>query len=154
MPLVLAGGNGWLMEDFNKQLSKLDNNAQILMTGYVSDDELIWLYRNCYANLYPSLFEGFGLPVLEGMQFGAPTLTSNATSLPEVADAAAILLDPEDSESWAQAMLRLDRNRLEKDQLSEAALAQSRRFDWKQSAMALLQLYEHAQAAHKRRQVT
>ena len=59
------------MEDFQKHLSELGIAAYILMTGYVSDQELIWLYRNCYANLYPSLFEGFGLPVLEGMQFGA-----------------------------------------------------------------------------------
>lgn len=60
MPLVLAGGKGWLMEDFQKHLSELGVDAKIVMTGYVSDDELIWLYRNCYANLYPSLFEGFG----------------------------------------------------------------------------------------------
>ncbi len=56
------------MEDFQSHLSKLGIDAQIVMTGYVSDEELIWLYRNCYANLYPSRFEGLGLPVLEGMQ--------------------------------------------------------------------------------------
>ena len=120
------------------------------MTGYVSDDELIWLYRNCYANLYPSLFEGFGLPVLEGMQFGAATLTSNSTSIPEVAGDAAILLDPEDTEGWAQAMLSLAANKSERNQLSAAALVQAGRFDWKHSAAALLQLYEEAIASPKR----
>lgn len=154
MPLVLAGGKGWLMEDFQKHLCELGIDAQIVMTGYVSDDELIWLYRNCYANLYPSLFEGFGLPVLEGMQFGAPTLTSNTTSIPEVAGDAAILLAPEDIEGWAQALLRLAANRLERDQLSEAALEQAGRFDWKHNAEALLQLYEEALASPKRRMVT
>ena len=114
------------------------------MTGYVSDDELIWLYRNCYANLYPSLFEGFGLPVLEGMQFGAPTLASNSSSIPEVAGNAAILLAPEDTEGWTQAMLRLAANRNEREQLSAASRKQAGRFDWKQSAAALLQLYEEA----------
>jgi glycosyltransferase involved in cell wall biosynthesis len=151
MPLVLAGGKGWLMEDFKKQLSRMKIDDQVVMTGYVSDDELIWLYRNCYANLYPSLFEGFGLPVLEGMQFGAPTLTSNCSSLPEVAGNAAILIAPEDTESWAQAMLRLAGSRGEREQLSAAALEQSGRFDWKQSAMALLQLYEEALVSPKRR---
>jgi glycosyltransferase involved in cell wall biosynthesis len=141
------------MEDFQKHLSDLGIDAQIVMTGYVSDDELIWLYRNCYTNLYPSLFEGFGLPVLEGMQFGAPTLTSKSTSIPEVAGDAAILLDPEDTEGWAQAMLRLSGNRLERNQLSTAALEQAKRFDWKQSAAALLQLYEGALASPKRRMV-
>lgn len=150
MPLVLAGGKGWLMEDFQKHLIDLGIDAQVVMTGYVSDGELIWLYRNCYANLYPSLFEGFGLPVLEGMQFGAPTLTSNSTSIPEVAGDAAILLAPEDTEGWAQAMLRLASNRLERNQLSAAALEQAGRFDWKRSAAALLQLYEEALASPKR----
>lgn len=153
MPLVLAGGKGWLMEDFMKHLSELGMGAYIVMTGYVPDEELIWLYRNCYANLYPSLFEGFGLPVLEGMQFGAPTLTSRATSIPEVAGDAAILLAPEDTEGWAQAMLRLASNRVERDQLSAAARAQAERFDWKRSAASLLQLYVEALAAPKRRMV-
>lgn len=154
MPLVLVGGKGWLMEDFQKDLSELGIDAQVVMTGYVSDEELIWLYRNCYANLYPSLFEGFGLPVLEGMQFGAPTLASNSTSIPEVAGEAAILLAPEDTEGWAQAMLRLAANRQERDQLSAAALEQAGRFDWKRSAAALLQLYEEALASPKRRMAT
>lgn len=150
MPLVLAGGKGWLMEDFQKHLTELGIEAHVVMTGYVSDDELIWLYRNCYANLYPSLFEGFGLPVLEGMQFGAATLTSNSTSIPEVAGDATILLGPEDAEGWSQAMLRLAANRSERDQLSAAALVQAGRFDWKRSAAALLQLYEEAIASPKR----
>lgn len=154
MPLVLAGGKGWLMEDFQKHVRELGIEAQIVMTGYVSDDELIWLYRNCYANIYPSLFEGFGLPVLEGMQFGAPTLTSNSSSIPEVAGDAAMLLDPEDTEGWAQAMLQLAANREKRDQLSVAAWEQAGRFDWKQSAAALLQLYEEALASPKRRAVT
>ena len=107
MPLVLAGGKGWLMEDFQDYLAQLGISDRVILTGYVSDNELIWLYRNCYASLYPSVFEGFGLPVLEGMQFGAPTLSSNATSMPEVAGDAAILLSPHDPEAWTQAMLDL-----------------------------------------------
>jgi glycosyltransferase involved in cell wall biosynthesis len=154
MPLVLAGGKGWLMDDFVAHLRALKIDAEVIMTGYVSDEELIWLYRNCYANLYPSLFEGFGLPVLEGMQFGAPTLTTDSTSIPEVAGDAAILLKPEDVEGWAQAMLRLAANRSERDRLSAAALDQAKRFDWKRSAAALVQLYKEALAFPKRRTIT
>ena len=154
MPLVLAGGKGWLMDDFQKHLSALGIEAHVVMTGYVTDEELIWLYRNCYANLYPSLFEGFGLPVLEGMQFGAPTLTSCSTSIPEVAGDAAILLDPCDVEGWAQTMLRLVGSRLERDQLSIRARKQAGRFDWKHSASALLALYSEAIAAPKRCEVS
>jgi len=150
MPLVLAGGNGWLMQDFQRRLSELGVEAHVIMTGYVSDDELIWLYRNCYANLYPSLFEGFGLPVLEGMQYGAPTLASNATSIPEVAGDAAILLDPEDVEAWAQAMLQLADDARKREQLRIDGQAQAAKFDWKSSASALLELYEEAIALPKR----
>lgn len=151
MPLVLAGGKGWLMDDFQRHLEKLGISGRVIMTGYVSDEELVWLYRNCYANLYPSLFEGFGLPVLEGMQFGAPTLTSRTSSIPEVAGDAALLLAPEDVEGWAQTMLRLASSRAERDHLSSASVAQAKMFDWKNSATALLQLYEQARSSPKRR---
>jgi glycosyltransferase involved in cell wall biosynthesis len=151
MPLVLAGGKGWLMDDFQKHLDQLDISDKVIMTGYVSDDELIWLYRNCYGNLYPSLFEGFGLPVLEGMQFGAPTLTSRTSSIPEVAGDAALLLAPEDIEGWAQSMFRLVSDRGERDRMSLAAVTQAKMFNWKTSAAALLDLYDQARISPKRR---
>jgi glycosyltransferase involved in cell wall biosynthesis len=151
MPLVLSGGKGWLMEDFQRHLSELGITDRIVMTGYVSDEELIWLYRNCYANLYPSLFEGFGLPVLEGMQFGAPTIASRSTSIPEVAGDAAILLAPEDTEGWANAMLELAANKTERDLLISAARTQASRFDWRRSAASLLLLYNEVMASPKRR---
>jgi len=150
MPLVLAGGKGWLMDDFQKQVCELGLADSVIMTGYVSDDELIWLYRNCYANLYPSLFEGFGLPVLEGMQFGAPTLTSKSTSMPEVAGDAALIFDPENSEAWTEAMLQLSENREFRAQLSASAQKQAEKFNRKYGAASLLKLYEEAAASPKR----
>ena len=150
MPLVLAGGKGWLMDDFATELDGLGIARQVVLTGYVSDEELAWLYRNCYANLYPSLFEGFGLPVLEGMQFGAPTIVSNTSSLPEVAGDAAILLDPLDIEAWAQAMLALAGNPFERERLAAASHARARQFDRVASAKALLALYEEAMATPRR----
>jgi len=149
MPLVFAGGTGWLMDDFQHHLEALGIAKDVIMTGYVSDDELIWLYRNCYANLYPSLFEGFGLPVLEGMQFGAPALVSNTTSLPEVAGDAALLLAPEDIDGWAAVMLRLAQNKDERAALQGMAIRQAARFNWQTSADQLLQLYEEAIASPK-----
>ena len=152
LPLVLAGGEGWLMEDFGKRLEELGIAAHTLVLGYVSDEELVWLYRNCFANIYPSLFEGFGLPVLEGMQFGAATLTSRSTSLPEVAGDAAILVDPEDVQGWTQAMLRLAADPAERERLGAAARGQAARFGWDKSAQALLHLYEEALASPRRRE--
>lgn len=150
LPLILAGGTGWLMEDFEDYLTELGVREYVILTGYVSDDELIWLYRNCYANLYPSLFEGFGLPVLEGMQFGAATLTSNTSSIPEVAGDAAILLDPSDIEIWAQAMIVLEKNTSQRLLLKQKSLDQAKKFNWKQSATTLLDTYQEVIAAPKR----
>jgi glycosyltransferase involved in cell wall biosynthesis len=150
MPLVLAGGKGWLMDDFKEHLLELGIAAQVVMTGFFTDDELIWLYRNCYANLYPSLFEGFGLPVLEGMKFGAPTLTSDTTSIPEVAGDAAILLNPADVAAWSDSMLRLSQNKDEREQLTVKAKRQAEKFSWQASATALLELYREAAVLPKR----
>ena len=150
MPLVFAGGNGWLMDDFHEHIHALGIHEKIILTGYISDTELIWLYRSCYANLYPTLFEGFGLPVLEGMQFGAATITSNTTSIPEVAVDAAWLLDPKAIEDWAQAMLILSRDNQRREAMQALSHLQAARFDWASSAQALLALYDKASQSPKR----
>lgn len=150
MPLVLAGGKGWLMEDFQSHLSELGILKHVKLLGYVSDDELIWLYRNCYAHLYPSVFEGFGLPVLEGMQFGAPTISSNATSMPEITGDAAILISPHDSEAWAQGMFDLASNAGKRRGLGASGREQGRRFNWEHSAASVLGIYEEALRLPKR----
>ncbi len=150
MPLVLAGGKGWLMEGLQRALEDLGIARQVIMPGYVSDGELAWLYRNCFGNLYPSLFEGFGLPVLEGMQFGAASIVSDASSLPEVAGNAAVLVPPEDVEGWAQAMLRLSRDAPARARLRAAAVTQAARFEPRASATALLDLYAEALTVPKR----
>jgi glycosyltransferase involved in cell wall biosynthesis len=144
MPLVLAGGKGWLMEDFQNHLSGLGILNHVKLLGYVTDDELVWLYRNCYANLYPSVFEGFGLPVLEGMQFGAPTMSSNATSMPEVTGETAILISPTDPDAWTYNMLELASNAERRRRLGAAAQQQAQRFNWENSAASVLKIYQEA----------
>jgi len=130
LPLVLAGGKGWLMDEFLAD--------DVLLTGYVTDAELEWLYRNCYAFLYPSLFEGFGMPVLEALTLGAPVICSNTTSLPEVAGDAALLVDPLDPRAIAAAMQELPAVR---ESLIQKGRAQAQRFSWEESANQLKALY-------------
>ena len=151
MPLVLAGGKGWLMDDFHTHLHALGIAENVVMTGYVSDTELVWLYRNCHANLYPSLFEGFGLPVLEGMQFGAATMASNNSSLPEVGGDAAMLLDANDVDSWAHSMLVLSRDNPLRLNLKVKARERAEKFRWADSCSQLLSLYAEAASMPKRR---
>ena len=144
MPLVFVGRYGWMMEDFHRELAALDISAKVVFTGYVDDAELAWLYRNCRANIYTSHFEGFGLPVLEGMEFGAPTIASDCTALREIAGDAAILVKPGDTEELARAMLHVARSADERARLARRAAAQAALFDPKQSAASLLTVYGEA----------
>ena len=132
------------MEGFPRFLEELGIAQHVIVTGYVSDAELIWFYRHCYANLYPSLFEGFGLPVLEGMQFGAPTIASNSSSIPEVAGEAAVLLPPEDTGAWTKAMLELAASPAQRDAMAGRSRARAACFDWNRGAGQLLALYDEA----------
>lgn len=150
LPLVFAGGAGWNMEDFQAYLEQQGVAGKVILAGYVSDEELVWLYTHCYANLYPSLFEGFGLPVLEGMQFGAATLVSNNSSLPEVAGDAAHLLPSGDIGAWAAAMLLLEADSARREAMRDRSRLQAARFDWRRGAGDLLALYEEAVATPKR----
>ena len=110
----------------------------------------VWLYRHCHANLYPSLFEGFGLPILEGMQFGAPSLVADNSSLPEVAGEAAQLLPSDDTEAWAAAMLHLAGDPARRETMGRKSRLQAARFDWRKGAGDLLALYEEAAATPRR----
>ncbi len=150
MPLVFAGGAGWRMDDFPRYLEERGVAGRVILTGYVSDQELVWLYRHCHANLYPSLFEGFGLPILEGMQFGAPSLVADNSSLPEVAGEAAQLLPSDDTEAWAAAMLHLAGDPARRETMGRKSRLQAARFDWRKGAGDLLALYEEAAATPRR----
>lgn len=138
-PLVLAGGRGWLMEEFEAALTGL--NRDVKSTGYVSDAELQWLYENCFAFLYPSLFEGFGLPVLEAMSLGAVVIASNSTSIPEIVGSAGILVDPHEVEEIAETMRRLATGEICREPLRSLAASRARTFSWPSAARQVLELY-------------
>ncbi len=141
LPLVLAGGKGWLSDDFDARLRGV-GGLEVSLAGYVSDAELAWLFQNCFAFIYPSLFEGFGMPVLEALCFGSPVLCSQTSSLPEVAGTAAIYFDPLDPESIANAMSGLLRGDVGRERMQEAAARQAKEFSWARSAAGARQLYE------------
>ncbi|MDX2202373.1 MAG: glycosyltransferase family 1 protein [Hyphomicrobiaceae bacterium] len=147
LPLVLAGGAGWKMETFRSELEQAGLGNSVRFTGYVSDAELAWLYSHCTANFYPSHFEGFGLPVLEGMTFGAPTVSSNQASLPEVCGDAAIQLSPADIGGWAECMHLLERDTARRDGLRASAFKQAAKFSWATTAAQVLDLYQQAIAS-------
>jgi glycosyltransferase involved in cell wall biosynthesis len=141
MPLVLAGGKGWLMDDVARTVAELGIADQLIFTGYVTDAELAWLYASCHAFLYPSLFEGFGLPVLEAMSLGAAVISSDATSLPEVAGDAALLVDPLDVAGLTTAMTTLTGNPSLRESLRQQAQTRAGLFSWEQTARIVADTY-------------
>ncbi|MDZ7295973.1 MAG: glycosyltransferase family 4 protein, partial [candidate division KSB1 bacterium] len=133
--LVIVGGRGWLYEETLAEAEKYPDRVRIL--GFVDDDDLPALYRNAALFVFPSLYEGFGLPVLEAMACGVPVVCSNASSLPEVAGYAALLVDPLDTDGLAAAMARV----LEDPDLRRGMIArgldQAARFTWERAAWQL-----------------
>lgn len=140
MPLVLVGGDGWLIEDIkNISNQKIYQNVEFL--GYVNDLELEWLYQNCFCSLYPSLFEGFGLPVLEAMTLGAAVIASNSSSIPEIVGSAGMLVDPNSPDDFFYAMQQMLKTEQQREYFIEAGLEQSRKFSQLSSAKKVLEIY-------------
>ncbi len=140
--LVLVGMTGWVISDFFDDISTSDIRENILITGYVANSELAPLYTGAELFAFPSLYEGFGLPVLEAMQCGCPVITSNSSSIPEVAGDAAIMLDPEDIDGLSAAMDTILKNSSIKKNLSARGLKRSKLFSWEKAARTLLQSLE------------
>jgi glycosyltransferase involved in cell wall biosynthesis len=150
-PLVLAGGQGWLMKDFEEYLCQLGIREDVHLLGNVTDDDVAcWLYKNCFAFIYPSLFEGFGLPVLEAMSQGAAVITSNTTSMPEVIGDAGLLVDPLNVESIYRAMRMLFEGEVNRSELQTRGFERSRLFSWETSARQVLSIYNHVMTLNKR----
>ena len=145
--LVLAGMKGWLHDEIVSQVRALGLEGQVLLPGYVPEDDLPALLSGALAFVFPSLYEGFGLPVLEAMACGTPVICSNTSSLPEVAGDAALLVDPHDVESLARAMLRLLMNGHLRSELAARGLEQARRFSWRRCARETLAVLEAAAGA-------
>lgn len=122
----------------------LDREPGLEWWGEVADCELPRLYSECVACVYPSLYEGFGLPVLEAMQCGAPVLTSRDAAITEVAGGAAIQMDALDVQSWKESMLAVFRNRDLNERLRAQSLARAREFSWERTARLTRDVYEEA----------
>jgi glycosyltransferase involved in cell wall biosynthesis len=141
-PLVLVGGIGWMMDDFEEILTDLDLKEDIIWLGYSSEDTVQWLYQNCFCFIYPSLFEGFGLPVLEAMSCAAPIITSNSSSIPEITGKdSALLIDPTRVESLVDAMKACVENKINLLELVKKAMERSKIFSWEKSAEKVLDVY-------------
>ena len=144
--LVLAGRAGWLSEATLARAAAPELRDRVVVTGYVSDDDLLALYRGARLLAFPSLYEGFGLPVLEAMQLGLPVVCSRASSLPEVAGDAAVLVEPQDVAGWAGALESVYHDSALRAALAARGQAQAATFSWERCARAVLAAIEEAMA--------
>ncbi len=143
--LVLVGSKGW---DYNKIFDEISNyqflKDRIIVTGYVADEDLAALYSGALAFVYPSLYEGFGLPPLEAMQCGVPVITSNTSSLPEVVGDAGIMVSPKDADTLCQSMLEIYNNPSLREALTSKSLERAKHFSWKKCTQQTINAYKTA----------
>ncbi len=139
--LVIAGQALWQHSAVFEVVSERGLQSDVLFTGYVPDEDLVALYNAASLFLYPSLYEGFGLPVLEAMACGTPVVTSSVSSLPEVAGDAALLVDPQDVSQLASAIEAILSNPDLARRLSERGLRRASLFSWERTALETLEVY-------------
>lgn len=142
--LVVAGGHGWLFEETEALLQKLGLGSRVILTGYVPDRELPALYQGAKVFVFPSVAEGFGLPILEAMMGGTPVITSNTSSMPEVGGTAALYFDPSDTKGLRLALERALTDEALRERLAEAGREQAAKFSWEETARKTLGAYHKA----------
>ncbi len=140
--LVLAGKRGWLYEELFAQVDQWGLGEQVIFPGYVAEEDKATLLSGATAFLFPSLYEGFGLPVIEAQACGCPVVTSNTSSLHEVAGKAALLVDPTNAAAIAGAMQKVAFNQKLRGKLIESGFANARRFSWATCARIVLDVLE------------
>lgn len=129
-PLVIVGMKGWHSSSLQAQMAPMLRSGEIRQLGYLSREDLATVIAGALTLIYPSIYEGFGLPPLEAMACGVPVIASNVSSLPEVVGDTGILGDPQDVDALAGAIAKIANNPQERQALSERALARSRQFTW------------------------
>lgn len=139
-PLVLVGGGGWNNDEIMSRLNQIDLKKQVILTGFRSDAQLARLYQDCAVFVYPSLYEGFGLPVIEAQSFGAPVITSNISSLPEAGGAGALYVAPQDIAQIAQKLEKLLKDDNLRRELGRKARDNAKRFSWEEAARQTLKV--------------
>ena len=145
-PLVLVGMKGWHTADLERRLAPMVASGQVRQLGYLSREDLAVVMAGATGMVYPSVYEGFGLPPLESMSCGVPVIASNASSIPEVVGDTAILIDPADVTGLAQCMIRFMEDEELRANLASKALARSKTFTWARCADETVAVYRAAKA--------
>lgn len=140
--LVLAGGKGWMYEEIFQTVTELGLEKDVIFTGYVEDKEVPVLMGCAFTFCFPSVYEGFGMPVLEAMACGTPVLTSRDSSMEEIAGGETVLVDAMSVEDIKKGLIRLYEDKEFRKELSEKGLSKAKKYTWEAGAKQLMQVYE------------
>lgn len=140
--LVIVGKKGWYYEDIFNKVKDLNLEQDVIFTGYIPDQEIPALLNTAICMVYPSFYEGFGLPVLEAMSCGCPVITSNISSIPEITEDKAILINPADVDEISRALRLVILSKEKKDELSKDGLERSKFFSWEKTSLEMINLFK------------
>jgi len=141
-PYVIVGASGWLNSEFYSTIKPLLSQKKIILLGHVNEQDLPFLFSAAKLFIYPSIYEGFGLPVLEAFASGVPVITSNTSSIPEVAGNSAVSVNPLDIEEIYNGFLNIVFNPAQEKKLISSGLVTAKKFTWKQVAKQTHMIYE------------
>ncbi|HZK67865.1 MAG TPA: glycosyltransferase family 1 protein [Chloroflexota bacterium] len=149
VPLVVVGGKGWLYEEIFRARDRLGLTQEVCFAGPVPADQLLYYYNSATCLVMPSLYEGFGMPVLEAMACGIPVVVSDVSSLPEVVGDAGIRVAPENPEAWEAALVQLIGDSEMRADLGARGLRRAGGFSWEKTAVETLSVYHRAVKGHQ-----
>lgn len=138
--LIIVGKKGWNYHEIENAIKEYRLSGEVHILGYLSEKSLAGLYNLAQALVFPSLYEGFGIPLLEAMQCGCPVIASNTSSIPEVTGDAAIMIDPHSPEEIAEAMEKITKDSDLRSTIIEKGHAQSKKFSWEKAAKELVEI--------------
>jgi glycosyltransferase involved in cell wall biosynthesis len=138
--LVIAGKKGWLYDDIFEEVKQRKLNNKIIFTGYLPSEKINWLYENAFCFVLPSLYEGFGIPLLEAMSFNCPVISSFTSSLPEVGDEACLYFDPKNEVNLYEKLVSLKENENLRQELIEKGKKRVKLFSWSKCAQETLEV--------------
>jgi len=140
--LVITGKEGWYYENLYEKVKELKLEDRVIFTGYIDEEDKVYLYNGAKMFVFPSIYEGFGLPPLEAMACGVPVVSSNTSSMPEVIKDSGILLSPKDKVAWIKEISILLDDPKKIQQLKTSGLKRAKDFSWKKTAELTLEVYE------------